>query len=505
MEYSPHSGHCCGISVVHGFDDATVDDLDRVLARHDAGRDHGAPGNRLLEAVLTDRQLDPQNPDYNRRVTQQVRDQGGWGLVLASRGFRLHTRFRNSNSGRYCNVFHRIRTAESLDNLPWLHQPQPVNEVRVTPINVNELILPLDWETSRAAIFRTHDGRAVRVVEYNAQRHEVRVGPVANDPAPLLLRNIGTSVAGGWFKLSTGEYSGAPASAGSLVQIWHENRLLVPVDWRRRNDSIFVFQNGERMNMVDYSSIDGGRVRLEFIENRRAPRRMIRNLQTPAYPCWYDVRNGQYSGAGYEPTAGAARNATRPANIEVAERAPVATPPVAEPVAPPPPQPAPATTQVADEIPWSTTLMTADIARAGLRVKYQHREGLGTSERLHNREGEIVSVNIASNTVDIRWNDTEAVGRHLRLNNRFLWDTRQIPQAVPPAEAARPQPAPAPEPVLTERVQFFAVRRDGTRAGPFITEEEARRRWSRVGRYVRVTSSFDGDTVVNQVETEIAA
>ena len=107
MEYSRHAGGCCGISVVHGFDDATEADLDGILRRHDTMNEHGAGAGRLLEAVLSERQV---NPDFGRNATmivESIRNRGFWAPILFSKGFRLVARFRNSNSDQICYVFHR--------------------------------------------------------------------------------------------------------------------------------------------------------------------------------------------------------------------------------------------------------------------------------------------------------------------------------------------------------------------------------------------------------------
>ena len=150
MEYTTHSGYCCGISTVYGFDDATVEDLDAVLRRHDHDQDHGTPGNRLLEAVLTDRQLAPSPVDSRGR--QSVRDAGGWSVVLASRGFVLHTRFRNSNTQSFCNVFHRVMTRESIEprDLPFslegFREPSTPEQPEQEPIlDVAAALAPTIW------------------------------------------------------------------------------------------------------------------------------------------------------------------------------------------------------------------------------------------------------------------------------------------------------------------------------------------------------------------------
>lgn len=132
MEYESHGGGCCGYGHVFNFDHSTPDNLDEVI------RDHAAAGqgnNRILEAILTDRQLDPVPDD--RRITNAVRQAGGWASVLASRGFRLAAQWNNSNTGRNCYQFLRIphlRTDDEEYQIRPHWWPEPDGDITNLPL-----------------------------------------------------------------------------------------------------------------------------------------------------------------------------------------------------------------------------------------------------------------------------------------------------------------------------------------------------------------------------------
>lgn len=94
-----HGGECCGITHVSNFDtysEPTADELK--AAAEEFQRDHGgASRDHMYEAVLTDNQLSWKD--------------GFWRKQLKKAGFKKVTRFRNSNSGNYCNVFHKCNRA----------------------------------------------------------------------------------------------------------------------------------------------------------------------------------------------------------------------------------------------------------------------------------------------------------------------------------------------------------------------------------------------------------
>ena len=142
MEIVGHGGHCCGISHLFGFDDSTEQDLLECIRRGYSG-DFGRGPNRILECILTDRQLLPSNTD--RRVLQSVRDVGGWSAILRREGFKLKAVWRNSNTGRICYMFHLIRgngeipVEDTVMAPTWLDQQgliyhQPDVTVRQTPL-----------------------------------------------------------------------------------------------------------------------------------------------------------------------------------------------------------------------------------------------------------------------------------------------------------------------------------------------------------------------------------
>lgn len=409
MQYSPHAGGCCGISVVHGFDYATVADFDRVINRHDTEHDHGTPGNRLLEAVLTDRQLDPRDRGYNNSVTQSVRDAGGWAVILAARGFVLHTRFQNSNSDRYCNVFHRVSRREPTTGLRWQDQVAPPlapPEEPAIPFPRSLADITRD-HIGRDDIVEFHDGRPMRIIEYGRPYGSVQIFlcfAVAVGAENLVLPCGSRMNATGrwWFSSVDGHYIGLPTSAGAI-------RL------RRRTE-----------------------------------------------------------GAG-DPEA---------AQVPV----------------PPAPQAAP---NPAPETVWSTSYLDSVEPFVGLRVQYRHRDGVGSTRRMHNRTGVITRI-YNGDATRVQWDDTRG-GLDTFGRNRFVWDTAQLPDpamAVPePEDVVEAEPGP----VFTRVTEYYAVRRDGTRAGPFESEEQARQRWSRVRQYVRRDIVIEDGVWQTLHETEIAA
>ncbi len=150
MEYTDHGGGCCGIAHLWLFDEEGIETLDARIRQHDAI----AGGNRLLEVVLSERQVAPQPPrergGLGHLVLQEVRDAGGWPTILRERGFRLVSRFRNSNSGQLCYVFHRVPEWQSLRNedLPFdwpeagndIVEPAPVVRPPAPPANADPIV-----------------------------------------------------------------------------------------------------------------------------------------------------------------------------------------------------------------------------------------------------------------------------------------------------------------------------------------------------------------------------
>lgn len=129
MEYVRHGAGCCGISHVYVFDGATEADLDAILRRHDTSNDHGTGAGRLLEAVLSERQVNPNFGRNRTMVVEAIWEQGGWAPVLFRKGFRLVSRFNNSNSGQNCYVFHRHPDFMRLIDLPFTTTPENIQEV----------------------------------------------------------------------------------------------------------------------------------------------------------------------------------------------------------------------------------------------------------------------------------------------------------------------------------------------------------------------------------------
>lgn len=130
MNLAYHAGHCCGVFTLWGFDNQSIASLDRGIRAHDL-RDAG--DRRLLEVVLSERQVrgQPVRGRAQHNVTQEVVDAGGWPALLAQRGFRLVTRFNNSNSNQNCYIFHRLADPDDF-------------------LSLEDGDLPFQWEGARA-------------------------------------------------------------------------------------------------------------------------------------------------------------------------------------------------------------------------------------------------------------------------------------------------------------------------------------------------------------------
>lgn len=117
MAAGEHGGQCCGISHVYDFPDRAdknwldnevtnaFSDLER--DREEYYNDNGeAPPWRTfghcVEICLTDWQM------------------GIWASTLKEYGFSLHTRWKNDNSGNYCNLLsYRTKTPSSPAPYKW--------------------------------------------------------------------------------------------------------------------------------------------------------------------------------------------------------------------------------------------------------------------------------------------------------------------------------------------------------------------------------------------------
>lgn len=138
LEIRKHGGGCCGYAHVYGFDSAIPADLDRIITSHEQNGGQGV--NRILEAILTDRQLVPSAAD--NRILPGVRDAGGWSVVLAERGFRLAASWTNSNTGRRCYQFLRIPTLLTEGERPFVWTGDVVPITPPTPITFPALPAP---------------------------------------------------------------------------------------------------------------------------------------------------------------------------------------------------------------------------------------------------------------------------------------------------------------------------------------------------------------------------
>lgn len=99
MRIANHGGHCCGVDHIYGFeylrnrpvvglDAGSQQRVDEFKRSVNNWKYHNA--SRLLEACLTDHQM------------------VGWAPYLQEAGFKLVTRFRNSNSENTVNVLHLL-------------------------------------------------------------------------------------------------------------------------------------------------------------------------------------------------------------------------------------------------------------------------------------------------------------------------------------------------------------------------------------------------------------
>ena len=88
--YTEEDTSCCGISYLHYFPSRVTEQTLAAFNRQFEDFTK-APVNRLVACSLTDTQM---------KV---------WAPELQKRGFRLVTRFKNSNSGNYVNVLHYTR------------------------------------------------------------------------------------------------------------------------------------------------------------------------------------------------------------------------------------------------------------------------------------------------------------------------------------------------------------------------------------------------------------
>lgn len=108
MEIDQHGGECCGASHIFNFG-RWSSEAERELVRIRDRRleyweeDEDRLPSHLFEVVLTDQQL----CDDNR----------AWVVALKRCGFRFVTRWYNSNSGNYCNMFVWNRAART--RKPW--------------------------------------------------------------------------------------------------------------------------------------------------------------------------------------------------------------------------------------------------------------------------------------------------------------------------------------------------------------------------------------------------
>ena len=123
--YADHAGSCCGIKTAWSFDYATREEFETVYNNHFVRGNN----NRLLEVVLSERQVNLRTQGERARMLED------WPAILAEKGFTLVNRFRNSNTGRICYVFHKLneRLPMSPEYLPF-NWPADQIEPGVQPV-----------------------------------------------------------------------------------------------------------------------------------------------------------------------------------------------------------------------------------------------------------------------------------------------------------------------------------------------------------------------------------
>lgn len=113
MQYERHGGGCCGYGHIYEMDNSTPAVLRAEIERHL----RAARGvNRIVEVILSERQINPRTDWERNQIRREVTEAGGWPAVLAAEGFRLAAEWRNSNSGNNCYQF--IRIPELLTDSP---------------------------------------------------------------------------------------------------------------------------------------------------------------------------------------------------------------------------------------------------------------------------------------------------------------------------------------------------------------------------------------------------
>jgi hypothetical protein len=152
-----HGGGCCGVFHISSFsqdfggkrtDAMCQKEIQAALDRYLVTGNN----NRLCEAVLTDNQCN--------------RNGGQWPRVLRRMGFKLVARFRNSNSGNVCNVFHKINKPLSLEpeNIPFEWGPPLTLAETFHRINRSGES-PLVFDSLEAARNRSSLSRLVKIIK----------------------------------------------------------------------------------------------------------------------------------------------------------------------------------------------------------------------------------------------------------------------------------------------------------------------------------------------------
>ena len=119
MEYTRDAGRCCGLYIAFGFGDRptaeTEATLKRLMSEREADVRNRNPGRLVARPA---RGWFPGRAARIANVCTQVtltdaQMASGWDRILKDMGFRLVTRFDNSNSNNHVNILHHSATRAS--------------------------------------------------------------------------------------------------------------------------------------------------------------------------------------------------------------------------------------------------------------------------------------------------------------------------------------------------------------------------------------------------------
>lgn len=150
MRRAAHGGQCCGMDHISGFEECNEDNKNELQRKIDEIKRH-RPGG-CIECVLIDQQLSGE-PRQERIYGGMQHNVGGWGPHLHALGFRLVHRFRNSNHGNWCNVFHLAYGQPARPRAQNFDWPDPIPPVAAPerPAEIREVARAIPGEVREAA------------------------------------------------------------------------------------------------------------------------------------------------------------------------------------------------------------------------------------------------------------------------------------------------------------------------------------------------------------------